>query len=204
MENEKDTIAVEMHTRALDKTRAFFKALDLRALDEMRVGLELAPEQLSVVIDVYLRALEGERVVQSRYRVPTLAAAPPEVLIVSRLPVPMSSVGFNARGERFTVTQTLKKPYKPDRMFIAPPSGESAAEWIVHDVLVDGKTQFAQAGELPGDMFLSSAIDSFVSFDTGTKFEIVASYVGEKPAAPFFGGFLGRQDDSAKDHAAEV
>lgn len=201
MDNEKDTAEAEMHVNALDKTRTFFKSLDLRALDEMRVGLELAPEQLGVVIDVYLRALEGARATKASGE----RAMQPRIPY-SRRAMPMSMVCEDVaiQGKQFTVTQTVEKRFRPERMFIAPPIGETAAAWIIHDVRVDDETQLAQSGDLPGDMFGSSAIDSFVSFNTGVKFEIVATYIGERSNVRFFGGFLGTQEDAAKESAAEV
>lgn len=207
MENEKvsaselqsRTRADALHVRALERTRMFFKSLDLRALEEMRVGLELAPEQIGVVIDVYQRALDEERRNDDVMR---RASTP--MMKTSRRAVPMSSPNIAFKNTRFTITQTLKTKFRAERLFIAPPLGETAAMWLIHDVLVDDKTQFAQNGDLPGDMFLSTAIDSFVSYDTGSKFEIVATYIGERLDARFSGGFLGMQDDASKESAAEV
>jgi hypothetical protein len=56
-----------------------------------------------------------------------------------------------------------------------------AADWIVNDLRVDGRTQFRQSGDIPGDMFSTVAIDSFVAIETcpaGSAIEIDVSYIG--------------------------
>lgn len=70
-----------------------------------------------------------------------------------------------------------------------------AGDWEIHDITIGNKSQFAQAGALPGDMFSNLAIDSFVSFDTvETAMDIcvTVTYRGpHKEGVPFSGGMLG-------------
>lgn len=67
-----------------------------------------------------------------------------------------------------------------------------AADWIVNDLRVDGTSQFAQQGDLPGDMFSTSAIDSFVRFQAGKQIEIEVTYIGlEAEGARFAATFFG-------------
>ena len=41
-----------------------------------------------------------------------------------------------------------------------------AADWIVNDIKIGNRSQFSQAGDVPGDMFANTSIDSFVTFET--------------------------------------
>ena len=67
-------------------------------------------------------------------------------------------------------------------------SGSEGADWIVHDIRVDGTTQFAQSGPIPGDVFSTSAIDSFVTFAPGRLLEVDVEYIGEDPTGIRFVG----------------
>jgi hypothetical protein len=53
-----------------------------------------------------------------------------------------------------------------------------AADWIVNDIRIDGTTQFKQSGDIPGDMFATGAVDSFVKFHPGTRIELSVTYIG--------------------------
>jgi hypothetical protein len=59
------------------------------------------------------------------------------------------------------------------------PATNTAADWIVNDICIDGTSQFVQSGDVPGDMFATSAIDSFVKFHhPGTRIEVIVTYIG--------------------------
>jgi hypothetical protein len=81
-------------------------------------------------------------------------------------------------------------PFQLDRLEIDDGVTDGGvADWIVHDLRVDGRTQFVQSGDLPGDMFSSSAIDSFFSIENcpaGSAIEIDVSYIGlNEKGCPF-------------------
>ncbi len=84
---------------------------------------------------------------------------------------------------RTTISARMQNaPFKLDRLEIDDgKTAGGAADWIVHDLRIDGRTQFSQVGDLPGDMFSSSAIDSFITIENcpaGSAIEIDVSYVG--------------------------
>ena len=59
--------------------------------------------------------------------------------------------------------------FRPERIFVSSSDvggGGSAANWIINDVTIGNRSQFAQSGALPGDMFANNSIDSFVTFET--------------------------------------
>jgi hypothetical protein len=57
----------------------------------------------------------------------------------------------------------------------------SAANWIVNDITIGDRSQFVQSGALPGDMFVTTAIDSYVTFETAqtaTDVVMIVTYQG--------------------------
>ena len=67
-------------------------------------------------------------------------------------------------------------PFYPERIILG-----DASDWIVNDIAIDGKSQLAQSGDIPGDMFAAEAIDAFVRLDVvppNGRLEIAATYVG--------------------------
>lgn len=71
--------------------------------------------------------------------------------------------------------------------------------WIIEDILIGGHEQFAQAGEVPGDMFAVGAPDAFVSLDAaqaGTEIRFRVRYTGDKPQGEIFrAALMGRTFD---------
>jgi hypothetical protein len=71
----------------------------------------------------------------------------------------------------------------------------SAANWIINDITIGNRSQFAQSGALPGDMFANVAIDSFVTFETAqTAMDVVMIVTYQGPTeggTPFYGSIIG-------------
>lgn len=66
----------------------------------------------------------------------------------------------------------------------------ASAEWEIEDIHVHGKSQFAQVGAIPGEMFSPDAVDNFVAFNTvqtAMNFAIKATYRGKNLRGRFFG-----------------
>ena len=70
-----------------------------------------------------------------------------------------------------------------------------AADWIVNDIKIGNRSQFVQSGDVPGDLFATNAIDTFVRFETAqTAMDVVVvvTYIGlNESGAPFFGAMVG-------------
>jgi hypothetical protein len=70
----------------------------------------------------------------------------------------------------------------PDHLTISNAgTAGGAADWIVNDIKIGGKSQFLQSGDIPGDMFATNAVDSFVRFEAakaGRAVELVVTYIG--------------------------
>jgi hypothetical protein len=70
-----------------------------------------------------------------------------------------------------------------------------AADWIVNDVKIGNVSQFVQSGDVPGDMFATNAIDTFVRFapaQTAMDVVVVVTYIGlNESGCPFFGAMVG-------------
>jgi hypothetical protein len=70
-----------------------------------------------------------------------------------------------------------------------------AADWIVNDVKIGNRSQFVQSGDVPGDLFATNAIDTFVRFEaaqTAMDVVVVVTYIGlNESGCPFFGAMVG-------------
>jgi hypothetical protein len=123
-------------------------------------------------------------------------ARPPSLANREVLPL---STGLSLVGIAQTVAITSRPQrvaYRPERLFISsndPTLG--AAAWTVNDLTIGNRSQFAQQGSLPGDMFANVAIDSYFTFETAqTAMDIVltVTYGGAVEAGlAFSGGMLG-------------
>lgn len=83
--------------------------------------------------------------------------------------------------------QATAKPqvanFRPDRLHIGG-GQDVAADFIVENISIRNRSQFAQAGGIPADMFAATAIDAFVSFDSagiGDDITITVRNVGQQP-----------------------
>jgi hypothetical protein len=70
-----------------------------------------------------------------------------------------------------------------------------SADWIVNDIKIGNRSQFVQSGDVPGDLFATNAIDTFVRFEsaqTAMDVVVVVTYIGlNESGAPFFGAMVG-------------
>ena len=109
-----------------------------------------------------------------------------------RVILPMSS-GSNILPN--TSVQVTARPqnvaFRPERIVI----GGTPADWIINDVKVGNRSQFSQSGDVPGELFAATTIDSFVSFETvqtAMDFVILTTFVGtSESGSPFICGVLG-------------
>ena len=129
---------------------------------------------------------------------------PRAALVDARLPdradreiLPMST------GVPILPTQSAQITGRPQRLafvpcrFVISNAGTSggAADWIVNDIKIGNRSQFSQSGDVPGDMFATNAIDTFVRFETAqTAMDVVVvvTYIGlNESGVPFFGAMVG-------------
>jgi hypothetical protein len=64
---------------------------------------------------------------------------------------------------------------------------------MIVDMHVDGKSQFSQAGSIPGDAFYPDTLDCFAAFNVmpaGGSLAIKAHYVGSNPRGGHFGAVV--------------
>jgi hypothetical protein len=70
-----------------------------------------------------------------------------------------------------------------------------SADWIVNDIKIGNRSQFVQSGDVPGDLFATNAIDTFVRFEsaqTAMDVVVVCTYIGlNESGCPFFGAMVG-------------
>ncbi len=163
--------------KALEATKNYLVKIDIIKVDQLRRQFDLPPEALGYVVDVYTALLTGGS---------------------NRNVMPIHSDGPVKRNETTIIKgRVMHAAFTPERVFVSMAGTTcGAADWIINDILVDGKSQFEQAGPLPGDMFQSQAIDSFVSFTMCRKeLVVVATYIGENEnGCSFYGSIIGTCD----------
>lgn len=80
---------------------------------------------------------------------------------------------------------------RPHRLLI----GGNPEDWIVEDLIIGSRSQFAQAGGVPGAMFAPTAFDLYINFETlqmGMNLAVDVTYVGNNPlGSPFSAGLIG-------------
>jgi hypothetical protein len=109
-----------------------------------------------------------------------------------RITLPMSSgvpIVPNLSAQITSRPQSVA--FRPERIIV----GGAPNTWIINDIKVGNRSQFAQSGDVPGEMFAATTIDSYVSMETvqtSMDFVMVVTYVGPNEAgAPFVCGVLG-------------
>jgi len=191
-------ITDEQRDAAIKATSDLLVSIDIKRVDTLRQRLELPPECLGFVAEIYAAIL----------------AAPFGEL---REVLPLSTVHV-VDGKRqcvavkptqsVTIKATPKVPFRPEKLLVSNAgTSAGAADWIVNDVRLDGQTVFLQSGDVPGDLFASNAVDSFIAWGECSKsMEIDVTYIGlnEEAGCPFFGSAVGSRvvPSSDKSEAA--
>lgn len=82
-----------------------------------------------------------------------------------------------------TITARVQSaPFQMDRLEIQ--NGETpggAADWIVNDLRINSRSQFKQSGDVPGDLFSTKSIDSFIKLEAcaiDNTIELDLTYIG--------------------------
>lgn len=112
---------------------------------------------------------------------------PTVIPIASKTPVPLLT-------KTTILVRVQDVPFQIERIEIqdSDTSG-GAADWIVNDLRVNGRSQFFQSGDIPGDMFATTAIDTFVKIepcDPGLAFEVDVTYIGSSERGAIFAARL--------------
>jgi hypothetical protein len=129
-----------------------------------------------------------------------LATIPPRNMLVDRpgptradrVLLPMSSgVSILPNTSAQITSRPQNVAFRPERVII----GGAPGDWIVNDIKVGNRSQFSQSGDVPGETFAATTIDSFVSFETvqtAMDFVMLVTYIGaSESGAPFYCSVLG-------------
>ncbi len=200
----------EDRARAIADTKSVLIKMNIRAVDELRKGLELPVEALGFVAEIYadiLAAGAGPRVM-GREVLPmssSVGAAHDKVFNHrvyrhngdQRVQVTDQGGSFKVKTkERISIVAKTIRAFAPERVFISMAGTDNgAADWIVNDIKIEGRSVFMQSGDIPGDMFAASAIESFVKWPTapvGTDVELDVTYIGHnEDGCAFYGSMVG-------------
>jgi hypothetical protein len=109
-----------------------------------------------------------------------------------RVVLPMSSgVAILPNTSAQITSRPQNVAFRPERLII----GGTPGNWIVNDIKVGNRSQFSQSGDVPGEMFAATTIDSFVSFETvqtAMDFVVLVTNVGNSESGEqFVCGVLG-------------
>jgi len=86
----------------------------------------------------------------------------------------------------------------PDHLTISNAGTEGgAADWIVNDIRIAGRSQFLQSGDIPGDVFATDAVHSILRFEVAKAamdVEIIVTYIGtNEKGCPFYASISGME-----------
>ncbi len=157
-------------------------------------GVTVRDHRLGAEAEAILAEATGEPTPKAWLREmdgPTMANRQVLPMNTGTTPVPISSTAqITSRPQRVA--------FRPERVFVSSADiggSGSAANWIINDITIGNRSQFAQSGALPGDMFSNVAIDSFVTFETAqTAMDVVmiVTYQGStEGGTPFYGSIIG-------------
>jgi hypothetical protein len=182
-------LAEEAHKAVLAATRSFLQRVDVKGLDELRKDFELPPEALGALIEIHAKKLAESETTKL-------------ALCVSRQVLPISTGAVLVKPGQIAeiIARPQRVAFRPERVFVSDaaseykgpwwkrlspwytaPQPKGASDWIIHDIVIGNRSQFSQTGVIPADMFRSTAIDNFVSFETAqiaVDVKFVVEYIG--------------------------
>ncbi len=115
---------------------------------------------------------------------------------IDRVILPLSTGVTVKSSHSAQIEARPNEAFKPDRLFVsAAGTSGGAANWVINDIKIGGKSIFLQHGDIPGDMFATNAVDGFVSFraaEPGQTVLVIVTYIGSNESGvPFFASMVG-------------
>lgn len=126
-----------------------------------------------------------------RAAAPRPALAPRNELVQRQAPthadrilLPMTSSG-NITASAAITARPQNVAYRPERIIV----GGTPTNWLIDDIKVGNRSQFAQAGSMPAEAFAATSFDAHVSMETvqtAMDFVIQVTFVGTASAGEQF------------------
>ncbi len=101
-----------------------------------------------------------------------------------RIILPMTSSG-NITASAAVTARPQNVAYRPERINV----GGTPTNWLIDDIKVGNRSQFAQAGSMPAEAFAATSFDAYVSMETvqtAMDFVIQVTFVGTASAGEQF------------------
>lgn len=105
-----------------------------------------------------------------------------------RIILPMTSSG-NITASAAITARPQNVAYRPERIIV----GGTPGNWLIDDIKVGNRSQFAQAGSMPAEAFAATSFDAYVSMETvqtAMDFVIQVTFVGTASAGEQFRGVV--------------
>jgi len=164
-------VSDELREKALKRTADM-----LQKLDAIRRTLEMPVDQLPIVIETYHKVVAA-----------LVAKTEREDLAkrTQRVPITMQSQNRDYEPLKVTRGKEVHVVARPQYLVFRPEDiaiHDDRARWVVHDILVGGRSQFAQKrGPAPGTEFGPGGILEHLRLETcqtAMDFALVVEYVG--------------------------
>lgn len=121
-----------------------------------------------------------------------MPALPPRNELMTRPPpqradriiLPMTSSG-NITTSAAITARPQNVAYRPERIIV----GGTPSNWLIDDIKVGNRSQFAQAGSMPAEAFAATSFDAYVSMETvqtAMDFVIQVTFTGTASAGEQF------------------
>lgn len=102
----------------------------------------------------------------------------------NRIILPMTSSG-NITSSASVTARPQSQAYRPEKLIV----GGTPSNWLIDDIKVGNRSQFAQSGSIPAEAFASSALGNEVTFETvqtAMDFVMSVTFVGTASAGEQF------------------
>lgn len=105
-----------------------------------------------------------------------------------RLALPLSSATAIAAGAEATLSVNVQKPFQPEKLIL---SSADIAGWVVLDVKVGTRSQFASDGDAPAEAFTATAVYAGFEMDPASPGIVITVRVrNDNAAAAAISGML--------------
>lgn len=145
----------------------------------LRPQLDLEPRSAYTLVAID----ETRNLIVLEVSVGSSATGPQETV-----PLPMLSAGPLLPDTTAQIVRRVNRPFIPRRLTL----GGNPSAWLVQDLVIGNRSQFAQAGAISGEAFGVTALTTLLcaTAQPAENITLRVTYIGQEPA-PFIGALYG-------------